>query len=365
MSDNKVSEKVMERIRNLLAKANDPASSPSEREQYLDEANKRMNRHAIDMAMLDASRTIGEKRKPTQKRIVLFDSNFEWGSQFMTVIMSMCETNRCRYAFHNGYRSITIVGMQEDVDWVEMLWLNVFFQFTSKIQPTWEPDAPLEENIYNFKNAGYKWKDIWDIGYFKQPGGMPGDLGHYDPDKCRYMMTMYKKMCKAKGADPVGTQTFAAYKMTFTRYFTSEVNRRLEEMRASNKKQEDSIPGSAIALRDTSKDVQDFFYLLFPTLTPEAAEQRSELFRKEQEDAEKRDAEYLAGLTPAERKAVLDARAKEEAKQARASDRWYRDQAKKRTYDAAGASAGERAGREVDLSRNGRQTAAGSRTELN
>lgn len=363
MSEQKVSDRVLETIRRLLALANDPATSPAERDQALDEANRRMNRHAIDQAMLDASRTIGEKRKPVKKLITLFDYNFEWGSYFMTTIMSMCETNRCRYAFHSGYRSITIVGMQEDVDWVEMLWLNVFFQFSSKIQPAWDREASVDQNIFNFKNAGYKWKDIWDIGYFKQDG-MPDGNDHFIPNKCKYMITGYKKTCKERGVEPVGTQTFAAYKLTFTNYFTHEINRRLEEMRAANKAQEDATPGSAVALRDMSEDILAEFYRLFPMLSPEERNKRDEILRLEEEAAERRDAEFLASLSPAARKTELDRRSKAEAKAARDSDTYYRRQARRRTFDAAGATAGRDAGKDVDLTRNGRATEARNNKEL-
>jgi hypothetical protein len=364
MTEQNVSERVLETIRRLLAKANDPASSPNEREQFLDEANRRMTRHAIDMAMLDASRTIGEKRKPTKKLITLYDGNFEWGAHFMSVIMAIAETNRCRYAFHTGYRSITIVGMQDDVEWVEMLWMNVFFQFTSRIQPTWDTESSVADNIYTFKNAGYKWKDIWEIGKHKL-GSMPDGQSEFIPNKCKYMITGYKKTCVDRGTTPVGTQTFAAYKLTFTEYFTWEIKRRLEEMRAASKAEEDSTPGSAVALRDTSKDINDFFYLLFPTLSPEGMAKRDEIMRMEDEAAERRDAEYLASLSPAARKVILDKRKQEEARQARLNERYYRENSRKRRFDAAGASAGEQAGRKVDLTRSGPQTGAGRRTELN
>lgn len=362
--ESKRDERIIEMVRRLLALANDPATSPAEREQALDEANRRMNRHAIDQAMLDATRTIGEKRKPTKKLIVLFDNDSTWGSYFTSTIMQMCITNRCRYAFHSGYRQVTVVGMQDDVDWVEMLWLNVFLHFSSKIKPSWDIDQPVAVNIYNFKNAGYKWKDIWDIGDFKIPGGMPDGNDRFIPNKCKYMITGYKKMCEERGTAPIGTQTFEAYKLTFTQYYTAEVNTRLETMRAANE-EEAASSGGVVALRDMSEDILSEFYRLFPMLSPESIDARNEIWRKEEEDAEKRDAAYLASLTPAARKAVLDKRAQEEARQARLRDRWYRDQAKKRTYDAAGATAGEAAGREVDLTRSGPATTSGSRTELN
>jgi hypothetical protein len=362
MTEHKVSERVLETIRRLLALANDPATPANEREQALDEANRRMARHAIDMAVLDASRTLGEKRKPTQKVISLYDVQYEWYHSFQVVILNICETNRCRYAFHD--RSITVVGMQDDVDWVEMLWLSVFFQFSSKIQPTWEPKLSVEENIYNFKNAGFKWKDIWEAGYRKL-GSMPDGERNFIPGKCKYMITGYKKFCKDAGTEPIGTQTFAAYRLTFTNHFTFEVNRRLEEMRAANKEQEDSIPGSAVALRDTSVDVEAEFYRLFPSLSPEAKQKRRDLQAKEQSDAEAADAAYLASLPQAARAAELRRRAKEEAAAARRSDTYYRNAARRRTYDAAGASAGLAAGRSVDLTRNGKSATSGSRTEIN
>jgi len=368
MADFKTEQKIIQRVRDLLSKANDPATSSVEREQYLDEANKRIHRHAIDMAVLDASRTVGEKRKPTKKLIVLYDSNFDWGTYFISVIMSMAETNRCRYAFHAGYRSITIVGMQEDVDWVEMLWLNVFFQFSSKINPKWDVNDTVAANIYNFKNAGYKWKDIWEIGNRTQglrEGGMPDGGTEFVPNRCKYMITGYKKSCAEKGTEPIGTQTFAAYKLTFTNYFTHEINRRLEEMRAANKEEEQATPGSEVALRDMSDDILAEFFRLFPALTPEARAKRDEIWRKEEEDAEAADARYLASLHPHVRKVILDKRAKEQADAARRSDQYYRQQAKKRTFDAAGASAGSAAAQDVDLIRNGPAAPSGSRTELN
>lgn len=354
--------RILEKIQRLLNMANDSAASPAEREQFLDEANRQMARHAIDQAMLDVSRTSAEKRKPVKRHIQLFDENFEWGTYFYSVIMAIAETNRCKAAWHGD--AITVVGMQEDVDWVEMLWLNTFMQFSAKIKPTWDLNLSVEENIYNFKNAGFKWKDIWEIGYFKLPDGMPDGNGHFIPNKCKYMINGYKKMCKDKGTEPIGTQSFAAYKLTFTSYFTWEVKKRLEAMRESNKEQEEATPGSAVALFDTSKLIEEEFYLIFPMLSPEAREKSKALQLKEKEDAEKRDAAFLASLSPQARKTELERRLKAEAAQARADAAYFRKAGSRRTYDAAGANAGRVAGQGVDLSRRSAAAPSGSKTEL-
>jgi len=361
-------DRTLEKVRKLLAKAN--ALDGPERETFLDAANAIIAQNAITAAMLDATRTTGEKRKPAQKRIRLWDPEFEWSHHFYGLIESLAETNRCRVAWHSGLSEITVVGMTEDVEWIEMLWMNTFFQFVSKIQPSWSADKTLQENIFSFKHAGYKWKDIWEIGdrFFKiqvgADGGMPDGGYKFVPAKCGYMKSAYHRECKKQGVEPVGTQTFEAYRLTFTSHFVWRVQERLEAMRAANKKAEDAVGGSAVALYDASKLVEDEFFLLFPSLHPEARKAAAELSRKRVADAEARDAEYLASLSPEARRIELKRRADEERRQAKASERYYREHAKKRTYDAAGATAGKQAGEGVDLSARKSAATSGSRTEI-
>jgi hypothetical protein len=355
--------KILERIRLLLNKANDPAVGDAEREAFLAEANRRMANHAIDQAMLDATRTSGEKRKPTSKHIRLFDSEFQWSGYFYGLIGRLAEISRCRVAWHSSWHEITIVGMQEDVDWAEMLWLQVFLDFSSKISPRWNGELSLAENIFNFKHAGYKWKDIWEIGNRKHPGGMPDKGYQFVPNKCGYMKTMYHRECKARDVSPVGTQTFEAYKMTFTSYFVHRVNARLEEMAEVSKEEQCKTSGSDLALFDVSKLIDEEFYLQFPTLHPDEQARREAASREAAKRAEENDAKYLASLSPEARKRELTARADAERARAKADAKYYRSA--KRTYDAVGATAGDQAGSKVNLTRSGRAAeAATARKEL-
>lgn len=358
-------KRIIEQVRRLLAYANNPSTPPAEREQMLDEANKKMAKHAIDQAILDATRTSQEKRKPTRKHIQLFDPNFEYSSEFYAVITAMCSVNRCRYAWHSD--SVTVVGMQEDVDWVELLWLNTFLYFSSKINPRWDVNLPLQQNIFNHKHSGMKWKEIYELAHRLQPEALPEDLRYemrFIPNKCGWMKTMYHRECKRQEVAPVGTQTFAAYKLTFTNHFCWEVKVRLEAMAAANKATEDETSGSAVALFDVSKLIDEEFFRIFPMLHPEEKARTRELLRKNAEDAEKRDAEFLASLSPEARKMELDRRLRAERQAAKDYAQYYRSTSKRRTYDAAGATAGAEAGRSVDLTRAGKATGSGSRTEL-
>jgi hypothetical protein len=357
---------VIKRVRDLIAKANDPASSANEKEQYLAAAHSRMKRHQIDMAMLDASRTLGEKRTPVVKVIQLFDKGYEWAPYFQTLIEQIARTNMVRVMHKWDDTELTIVGMLEDVQWTEMLWMNTFLEFVSRLDPRWDLNKSIDENIYVFKNAGYKWKDIWDVGYFKHPGGMPDGMGHFVPGKCKYMITGYKKMCALKGTEPVGTQTFAAYRHSFTRAFVDRIGYRLELMREAAQKAEDSVPGSAVALVDVKAQIDEEFYRLFEFMRPLTDEQRQKL-RDEAKEARERDEAYLASLSPQDRKKVLQEREAEKRRQARANAQWYRQQEasnKKLRLDHAGYNSGRSAADQVNLSRAAQTDAAPTRKEI-
>lgn len=349
---------IMELVRKLLAKANDPASSDAEKELYLSEASAKMKRYQIDMAMLDASRTLGEKRTPIVRQIALFDDGSEWSHYFITVIDAIAETNGVRVMVNFGSTSMTIVGMQSDVEWTEMLWMNTFLEFVSRLDPRWDLNKTVPENIFIFKNAGFKWKEIWERGnQALQPLGMPDGMTEFIPGKCKYMINWYKAECKSRNFTPVGTQTFAAYRHTFTAAYTQRVCYRLEMMRAAAKVEEESVPGSSLALVDVKAQVDGEFYRLFDFMRPLTHEESLELLeasaarRRAEREA---DEAYLAGLTPEVRRKVLGARQEEARRQAKANERYWREQDKRNKsvrFDHAGFASGEAAANSVNLNR--------------
>lgn len=364
---------VMEKIRQLLHWANQEDANPTEREMALTRANKLMMQHAIDQATLDAGRTVGEKRVPTQMRFTLIsigDAAWEYLQHFRLVISEIARTNRCRAVLHPGtYQyDITVVGMQEDVEWTQMLWMQIYLEFLSRLNPKWNINLSIGENVANLKEAGFKWQRIWAEGKAAQPN--IDDLDDYDPQKCRYLMQAYKAFLKTQeGRQAVGTQTFEAYRYSFVRSFTTTVSSRLEEMRAAQREIQDENSGSAVALLDVSDRVDEEFYRLFPSQRPMTDEELEEARRQREErerEEYRKDQEFLASLSPAAREKVLRERAEKAHRDAKNDEKYWRRMQERaaRLHDDAGSRAGQAAGAAVSLDRSANAVDINKRAEI-
>lgn len=363
--------KVMQQIRDLMAVADGAPEGDPEREVALRRANRLMVKHAIDQAVLDASRTAGEKRVPTSMRFQFMshtESAWEWIQHFRSLLGTIAQANRCRLAFHVGTTNwdVTLVGMQEDVEWCQMLWMRTFLEFSSRLYPQWVPGPTrtIGHNVAVFKAAGYKWEEIWTVGKRAEPS-IDTNIA-YDPKSCNYLMREYKKHLRMTGEEQVKTQSFEAYKYSFVQSYVITVSARVEQMVQDSKEVVDETSGSALALVDVSDRVDEEFYTLFPQfrpLTEEESRARRERWDREERARAAADQAFLASLSASERKTILDERAKEERRRARADNAyWRRESARQERLlsDSAGYNAGRAAGKAVDLSRGGPTVDAGA-----
>jgi hypothetical protein len=363
MTYERTEAKVMEQIRELMAIADRCPEGDPEREVALRRANSLMTKNAIDQAKLDATRTLGEKRVPTQMTFRFIsgsDLAWEWLYDFRQLMREVCAANRVRCVFLRGEKGaaydVALVGMQEDVEWTQLLWMRVFLDFVSKLSPKWVPgpQRTVGHNVAAFKGAGFKWKEIWEIGKRAEP--TIDTFDRYDPKDCNYLMREYKRHLKMTGEQPVGTQKFEGYRYSFVQSFIATVSARLEEMR-EQAKQDVETSGSAVALVDVGDRVDEEFYRLFPSQRPlseeelRAARERMDAEARAKEEA---DQAFLSSLSDRERKRVLEERAKERERAARNSEKYWRDEAKRqeRLHDGAGYVAGRTAGKSVRLDRS-------------
>ena len=121
-------ERIMERVRRLLALANDPAASDNERRIVLEQAQRLMDRHAIEQWQLERDHDdIGIIRR----RI---DLETNPCNRFMaSLAYIVARGNRCRAAYWfrragNGrsvITGITLYGVRSDVDRSEAIWTAV------------------------------------------------------------------------------------------------------------------------------------------------------------------------------------------------------------------------------------------------
>lgn len=347
-------EKILQRVQKLLDLANHPNTPPHERDAAIRRADGLMVKHAIDEAMLDATLTKDERRKPVREVFKAAEANAEYWERFRTVLREIARLQRVRVAFHyNG--ETTLIGFRDDVEYVKMKWLSIYLHFTKTIDPTWDFSLTIDHNVYNFKTAGRRWEDIQSI--------MFGVTGIDKP--MHFFKPSYRRHCKTIGEEPRRhTQRNFAYRNSFTEGFISRICARIEEM-ISERDKTTAESGTMVLMKDVQHEVDEEFYRLFPHHRPMSQRERDEWDAKFQADAEKDRRELeekLEAMSADERREYERKRQAEMREEAKRNRQYWRDYEK--TLDQEGASMGQASANKVDLNRHASADAAATRKEL-
>lgn len=388
------SEKIMERVARLLALAEHPNTPEHEAELALKQANSLITKHAIDEALLRQSQSITERRAISHMTIVLGGGEFR--PYLRTIFEVAAETFRVsvasKYSREAGEAEFHMYGANEDVVWLDMLFNMIKLQFLTKLDPTWDTAKGYDENVYNFKVAGFKWVEIDRIA--QRSGGhkrnestnkvadIDGNLewwearmqwNHnrfidYDRNEVREyngffhkLKAAYVRHAKAIGDDVrVKTQSHEAYRLSFAESFRTTMTNRLWDMQRENEKSMDTIEGAALAIRDMKDDADRAMWADFPNLSPEEVAKRQQAFEDQIRAEKKAREDMLAAMTPKERQKFLEDEEKEARKQARADRAWNRKNTRYYSYDRTAMAMGSKAAASVDLTRKGGQAGQGA-----
>ncbi len=114
---------VLERIRNLLAKAESTAFE-AEAMAFTAKAHELMTRHAIDAVALDQEHR-GAHERPVIRRVFIDAPYVETKSYLLQVV---AEAGRCRAFLYSGLALSSIVGFADDVAAVEVLFTSLLLQ---------------------------------------------------------------------------------------------------------------------------------------------------------------------------------------------------------------------------------------------
>ncbi len=117
--------KVLGRVRALLAKA-ESTQFPEEAEALSAKAQELMARHAIDVAMIEASHGAGEE--PAGRRLGV-DPPYAAGKAHL--LSQIAQVNRCRAVWSKALGFSTVFGYPLDLDAVEVLYTSLLVQATS------------------------------------------------------------------------------------------------------------------------------------------------------------------------------------------------------------------------------------------
>lgn len=341
-------ERTVERIRKLLDRAAHPNTPEGERDACLAKADDLMVKYSIDQALLNQSRSKEEREKPERRDIEFFDASSPLRGGLSTILEELARLCDVRVVRLSNARKHATVGFSADIDYLELLFLSVRNDFQQKMFPKWDPDGDLDENIYRFKVAGYKWIQIWKTGAQQHRTPMPCTS---PPKDGGYLIRAYKRHAKKVGdARPIATQSFDRYRASYAAGFVNTINERVTTMTAHRRTEEASSgSGAEVALRDRRADVLEALYVEFPFLRPpsdeelerDAAEARA---RREREQAEF-DA-WWAKATEAQKNKYY----REQERKQRDYARWEAEYHRRHRVDPEGYGAGSRAAASIDLS---------------
>lgn len=359
-------DRIIDRVAKLLAQAEHPNTSDVERDAFLAKADALMSKHMIDEAMLRAAQKPEERRKPVVVEVSgMFDRNTVYGSKMNLIASQIARTVGVKMVTHyEGGPRVTLVGFDEDVRWMQMLFINVQMAFANKMSPKWDTSREFVMNLVLLRESGLSWTVVLDravrAGAIEDTwSDVPG--GDWNPSMTEWIThaqrarwsaedklnRAYRNWCKANGKKPVQITRHEAYRHTYAEAFTTRICTRLEERRAARK-----VPGTELVLRSVEEDVLKAMWDAFPELSPEAREAARLAREKLEQEADEAHAAWLATLTPAARLRYEKEQTAKREKEARDNERYWREQDQKREklYDTNGGIAGRAAADSVNLS---------------
>jgi hypothetical protein len=126
-------DRILERVRKLLARAEHPATPPAEAEACSAKAAALMSRHLIDRALVDAGRH--DRDKPVVRRIVV-EPPYVVGK--VVLLSELSKAFGIPVAIGSGYHSsprrCTLVGFGGDLAMVELLFTSLLLQASTAMR---------------------------------------------------------------------------------------------------------------------------------------------------------------------------------------------------------------------------------------
>lgn len=259
-------DKVLERVRKLLERAEHPGTPEHEADSARQMADDLMLKYAIEQADLDATRPAAQRSTPEILKldIIRGDSAVqEWMVNIAGYVAAHC---RSRIVFHGANDEIsrmlgrniqaTVIGFESDLRYFELLFTIIQLHFSSAVDPKLDESLSFSENCYRFHEAG--------ITYRKMVHMLFPDVDGWTPDKevrklggrCK---TGYKQACKERGEDPRAIPNPDVYQKSFARAYAMRVWERLSAM-----ERRQSAMSTALVRRTES--VAEKVHELFPEL---------------------------------------------------------------------------------------------------
>lgn len=271
---------IMRKVTALLAKA-ESTTFDAERDALLAKADSLMAAYAIEQFELNMARPASERETP-EVRVVEhpYIDNFDVRNQLHNLwysLASHCGVLIGQYRYMGGNDTYKVVGYRSDIDWLNLLFMNIQLHFLSRMEP--KPDSRLSdvENFCMLREAGLDYHRIFELmgwawegeeTFNAKTGRMEvghGSLKGESNSRLRKMRKAYHDMCKAEGRQPVKGLKAETYRASFIRGYVSRIDARLYEMKAARA---EAAEGKGLVLASRDNDLKESFWNEFPDRRP-------------------------------------------------------------------------------------------------
>lgn len=145
-------EKILARVRGLLAKAEDPACTPEEAEAFSAKAEQLIAKYAVDVALLEAKAE--HRGAPTLRK---YPSQDPYGKPKVTLLTGIAVTHSCKTVRHTRDNSTTVFGYQSDLDLVDLLYTSLLLQAQNALNHAPRGDRSFRTSFwYGFASRVYQ-----------------------------------------------------------------------------------------------------------------------------------------------------------------------------------------------------------------
>lgn len=291
MTDRKT--EMLEKVRKLLAKANDASVGEQESEAFRQKADELMLAYAIEAWEVEMAKE-GQRTKPVKR-----DFDFSWyqdsrDSPLRSALWNIWYrvAQHCRVISVSAKRSwegksIPVIGMEADLDYFDMLFTSLMLQLSIKSDPQPSPNLSLEENLAAMREAGFGWDKVTrrliEAGFVDDPEpgkDFPADRKFWKT-YCRERFLLSERLVRRYRAWCVETgrpQTYTnvkTYREHFAAGFSNEIGNRLWRMRRESERQYDEShkgTGAELAIRDIRQVVKEALWDFYPEYRPHPAD---------------------------------------------------------------------------------------------
>jgi hypothetical protein len=191
-----VLDKMMERIRNMLARADHPTANKHEADMCRQQAEKLMRQYKIAEEELIASGdAVVNGLDVLFRETPVYHVGSKYADVYRSLISYAITHTGCQGVFTgssiDGERMVTIVGYEADIRYAEALYNNARLLFADRMEPKVDPNLSDMENVYRLRSSGLERRIVAErMGWVK--GGAK-------------VTRLYKAACEARGEEPILT----------------------------------------------------------------------------------------------------------------------------------------------------------------